>query len=180
MAKSTRTPACLAQNQLNCSLLQSLPPAQTRASSTTESPIDPVPILQPPAPPSHLHPFFSLHQVYWPVFQEPTGFSADLVTGFDQTLSMQEAALHENTERWQEQMKYHFTQQMSLQLLRDFGTNNPSTHGTLLDGLALLNPYLQLLTFSVFLNWKNTWVGCLSVLLPVLHTGFQKTLEYLL
>lgn len=86
------------------------------------------------------------------MLREPTGFSADLVTGFDQTLSMQEAALHENTERWQEQMKYHFTQQMSLQLLRDFGTNNPSTHGTLLDGLALLNPYLQLLTFSVFLN----------------------------
>lgn len=36
MAKSTRTPACLAQNQLNCSLLQSLPPAQTRGAASLQ------------------------------------------------------------------------------------------------------------------------------------------------
>lgn len=36
MAKSTSTPACLAQNQLNCSLLQSLPPAQTRGAASLQ------------------------------------------------------------------------------------------------------------------------------------------------
>lgn len=36
MAKSTETPACLAQNRLNCSRLQSLPPAQTRGAASLQ------------------------------------------------------------------------------------------------------------------------------------------------